>query len=120
MDGDSYLFLLGRRGDLINVGGRKVAPDEIEDLLCEMEGVRDAGCVGEPDELSGECVKAYLVTDREIKRADVVEFLRSRIEEYKMPRLIERVASIPRTGSGKIQRQYLRCAKEPAWTSSKQ
>jgi long-chain acyl-CoA synthetase len=120
LDADGYLFLLGRRGDLINVGGRKVAPDEIEELLCQMEGVRDAGCVGEPDELLGECVKAYLVTDREIGRAEVLAFLRPRLEEYKIPQVIERIASIARTSSGKIQRQALRSAKETVWTPSGQ
>ncbi len=117
LDADGYLCLLGRRGDLINVGGRKVAPDEIEDLLCHMDGVRDAGCVGVPDELLGECVKAYLVADREIGRAEVVAFLRPRLEEWKIPQTVERIACIPRTNSGKIQRQTLRKAKETAWTT---
>jgi long-chain acyl-CoA synthetase len=117
LDADGYLFLLGRRGDLINVGGRKVAPDEIEDLLRELDGVQDAGCVGEPDEILGERVKAYLVADREIGRAEVVTFLRSRVEECKIPQAIERIARIPRTSSGKIQRTMLRSAKEAAWTS---
>ena len=117
VDADGYLFLLGRRSDLINVGGRKVAPDEIEDLLRQLDGVKDAGCVGEPDELLGECVKVYLVADREIRRSEVVAFLRTRVEECKIPRVIERIASIPRTNSGKIQRQMLRSAKEVAWTS---
>lgn len=117
LDTDGYLNLLGRRGDLINVGGRKVAPDEIEDLLCQLKGVRDAGCVGVPDELLGECVKAYLVADREICRAEVVAFLRPRLEEWKIPQTVERIACIPRTNSGKIQRQTLRSAKEAEWTT---
>ena len=119
VDADGYLFLLGRRSDLINVGGRKVAPDEIEDLLRQLDGVKDVGCVGEPDELLGECVKAYLVADREIRRSEVVAFLRTRVEECKIPQVIERIASIPRTNSGKIQRQMLRNAKEVAWTSKR-
>ncbi len=117
VDADGYLFLLGRRNDLINVGGRKVAPDEIEDLLRQLDGVKDAGCVGEPDELLGECVKAYLVADREIPRSEVTAFLRTRVEECKIPQWIERIDSIPRTNSGKIQRQLLRSPKEVAWTS---
>jgi acyl-CoA synthetase (AMP-forming)/AMP-acid ligase II len=120
LDSEGYLFLLGRRGDLINVGGRKVAPDEVEDVLCQMEGVRDAGCVAEPDALMGECVKAYLVSDREIRRAEVVAFLRPRLEEYKIPQAIERVERIPRTNSGKIQRQILRRAKETACSTFEQ
>jgi long-chain acyl-CoA synthetase len=117
MDADGYLYLLGRRSDLINVGGRKVAPDEIEDLLCGLDGVLEAGCVGEPDELLGECVKVYLVANREISRTEVAAFLRTRVEEYKIPQAVERIAKIPRTNSGKIQRHLLRKAKEAAWTS---
>jgi long-chain acyl-CoA synthetase len=116
LDADGYLFLLGRRGDMINVGGRKVAPDEVEALLCQLEGVKDAGCVAEPDELLGECVKAYLVADREIGRAEVAAFLRPQLEEYKIPKTVERIPGIPRTSSGKIQRQMLRNSMEAAWT----
>ena len=119
MDADGYLFVLGRRNDMINVGGRKVAPDEIEDLLRQLDGVLDAGCIGEPDELLGECVKAYLVSGREIRRSEVVAFLRTRVEECKIPQIIERIDSIPRTTSGKIQRQMLRRSKEVAWTSGR-
>lgn len=119
LDADGYLFLLGRRNDVINVGGRKVAPDEIEDLLRELDGVRDAGCIGEPDELLGECVKAYLVADRKIGRSEVVAFLRTRVEECKIPQVIAHVDIIPRTSSGKIQRHMLRGAKEMAWTSER-
>lgn len=117
VDADGYLFLIGRRNDVINVGGRKVAPDEIEDLLLQLDGVTDAGCVAEPDELLGECVKAYLVADRDIRQSEVVAFMRSRVEECKIPQVIERIARIPRTNSGKIQRQMLRNTKEVAWIS---
>jgi acyl-coenzyme A synthetase/AMP-(fatty) acid ligase len=79
--------------------------------------VRDAGCVGVPSELLGECVKAYVVADREIGRSEVAAFLRSRVEECKIPQAVERIARIPRTNSGKIQRQLLRDSKEAAWTS---
>jgi len=116
-DEDGYLFLLGRRSDLINVGGRKVAPDEIEEILCQLDGVRDAGCVGEPDDLLGERVKAYVVADREIGKAEVVAFLRARVEECKIPYAVERIAFIPRTNSGKIQRRMLRHTEEAAWIS---
>jgi len=112
LDRDGYLFLLGRLSDVINVGGRKVIPDEIEELLSEMAGILDAGCVAEPDPLLGESVKAFIVTDRPLGRADVVAFLRTKVEEYKIPQAIERIERIPRTGSGKIQRHLLRAAKE--------
>lgn len=123
LDSDGYLFLLGRRNDLINVGGRKVAPDEIEDLLRGLAGVTDVACVGEPHPLLGECVKAYVVADREIRQREIAAFLRSRLEEHKIPQLVERIDVVPRTSSGKIQRHRLRQAKneekkEGAWTSA--
>ena len=112
LDEDGYLFLLGRRSDLINVGGRKVAPDEIEECLKLMDGVLDAACVPEPDPLTGECVKAYVVSDRTIESGEVAAFLRARVEEYKIPRAVERIERIPRTNSGKVQRQLLRAGGE--------
>lgn len=120
LDADGYLFLLGRRNDLINVGGRKVAPDEIEDLLRGFQGVSDVACVGEPHPLLGECVKAYVVADRDIRQGEIVSFLRPRVEEHKIPQMVERIDLIPRTSSGKIQRQMLRKEKkEAAWTSAR-
>ena len=53
LDPDGYLFLLGRGSEMINVGGRKVAPDEVEVLLCQMEGVTDAGCVAGARRVAG-------------------------------------------------------------------
>ncbi len=112
MDPDGHLFLMGRRSDLINVGGRKVIPDEIEELICQMDGIQDAGCVPMPDALLGEAVKAFVVTDRPVTRGEIVAFLRTKVEEYKIPLVVERIERIPRTGSGKIQRQQLRDLKE--------
>jgi long-chain acyl-CoA synthetase len=108
LDEEGHLTLLGRRCDLINVGGRKVAPDEVEEMLRLMEGVRDAACVGEPDPLLGEHVKAFLVADHPVDLAAVNAFLQPRIEAYKIPRTVELAASVPRTGSGKPQRNLLR------------
>jgi acyl-coenzyme A synthetase/AMP-(fatty) acid ligase len=119
LDDEDYLFLLGRRNDLINVGGRKVAPEEIEELLCQLEGVRDAGCIGMPDDLLGESVIAYVVADRDIPRSEVVAFFRPRAEDCKIPKSVERIERIPRTNSGKIQRHVLRETKEAAWTSGR-
>lgn len=108
LDGEGHLFLLGRRCDLINVGGRKVVPDEVEEELRLMDGVRDAACVGEPDPLLGEHVKAFVVADRPLNLAAVAAFLQPRIEAYKIPRTLELAAHVPRTSSGKPQRNLLR------------
>lgn len=113
IDPDGYLFLQGRLTDLINVGGRKVVPEEVEHHLRLMDGVRDVACVGVPNPLMGEHVKAYIISDRLIHLKSVAAFLRSRIEEYKVPRSIELVENLPRTSSGKLQRVLLRSVAQP-------
>ncbi|MHC4177352.1 MAG: class I adenylate-forming enzyme family protein, partial [Planctomycetota bacterium] len=92
-DRDGYLHLLGRRQDLINVGGLKVSPEEIEQLVNQYEGVIESACVGVPDPqgITGDCVKAFIVSQSDVTRQELVTWLRGRLEEYKIPRLLERV-----------------------------
>jgi len=110
MDDDGYLYLRGRKGDIINVGGLKVAPHEIERRLCEIPGVREAACIGAPDPrgVLGQVVKAFLVSDAEPGELDIAERLRRVLPEHELPRLFERVAALPKTASGKIKRAELR------------
>src|ERR1017187_1630139 len=112
LDSDGYLFLLGRKTDLINVGGRKVVPDEVEENLRKVSGIRDAACVGEDDPLTGQRVKAYLVADRPLDVSFVANALRTQLEEYKIPKSLEFVKEMPRTNSGKLQRHLLRATPQ--------
>jgi long-chain acyl-CoA synthetase len=110
LDEDGYLYLLGREDDLINVGGLKVIPEEVEEKIRQYPGVRDAVCIGIPDPLglSGQCVKAFIVADTPVSVAGLKAWLRGQLEEYKIPGVIEHCAEIPRTSSGKPQRYKLR------------
>ena len=110
-DAGGYVYLVGREKELINVGGRKVIPAEVESVLCEHPAVSECACVAVPDPggLSEEAVKACLVPsggERPSPR-DFARFLRGRLEPYKFPSVYEWVAEIPKTASGKIQRQLL-------------
>jgi long-chain acyl-CoA synthetase len=110
LDPDGYLFLAGRRSDLINVGGLKVCPEEVERQLDAHPAVAESACVGAPDPrgLTGECVKAFFVQREPVADRELVAWLRPRLEEYKIPTFWERVEQIPKTASGKIQRHLLR------------
>jgi long-chain acyl-CoA synthetase len=114
LDSDGFLFLKGRREELINVGGLKVAPAEVENLLSQHPDIGDSACIGIPDPrgLSGEAVEAYVVQASKSARRptpeDLVEFLRGRIEAYKIPSRFIWVAAIPRTNLGKLQRARLK------------
>ncbi|MGD0899806.1 MAG: class I adenylate-forming enzyme family protein [Thermoguttaceae bacterium] len=111
-DADGYLYLAGRQSDLINVGGMKASPEEIEEAINSHPAIVESACLGAPDpqEITGECVKACIVTRSEVSDQQLVQWLRGRIEEYKVPRLWERVDRIARTPSGKIRRQLMRGA----------
>lgn len=109
-DAEGYFHLLGRQSDLINVGGLKASPQEIEQVLDAHPAVVESACVGVPDpqEVTGECVKACIVTRWALSDEELVQWLRGRLEEYKIPRVWERVDRVPRTASGKIQRPLMR------------
>jgi long-chain acyl-CoA synthetase len=110
-DEQGYLYVRGREDDVINIGGRKVHPTEIEQALLGHERIADAVCVGAPDPITGEAVRAFVVAKRgsaELPSAEALaEFLRARIEQYKIPLAFEWVASIPTNASGKIERKAL-------------
>lgn len=113
MDTDGYLYLEARESDIINVGGRKVSPVEIETLLQEHPAVAQCACVGIPDPrgISGKAVKAFMtpVSDCKVfpKPVELAKLLRGKIEPYKMPVAYEWVDNIPKTESGKIKRSAL-------------
>jgi malonyl-CoA/methylmalonyl-CoA synthetase len=104
---DGYITLEGRRSDLIISGGFNIYPREIEELLLEHEGVREAAVVGVADPLRGEVPIAYLVTDGPVDDAAVLAQLRTQLASFKIPRGIVRVEALPRTALGKVQKHLL-------------
>lgn len=113
LDDEGYLYLTGRESDLINIGGRKVAPGEIENILREHPAIADCACIGIPDPagISGSVIKAFLVArapdDPQPANMVLAKHLRGRIEPYKMPRVFEWIDAIPRSESGKLLRKDL-------------
>jgi acyl-CoA synthetase (AMP-forming)/AMP-acid ligase II len=110
MDEDGYVFIVDRAKDMINVGGEKVYPREVEEVLHRNPAVADAVVVGVPDPDLGEVVKAYvaLKPDHTCNAEELIRFLRSALAPFKLPRRVEFVASIPRSPSGKALRRLLR------------
>lgn len=114
MDRHGYLYLVGRRSDVINVGGLKVAPSEIEEILKLHDAIEECACIGIPDKegVSGELVKAFLVANPHTvgrpSNNELVNFVRGKVEPYKIPSEFEWTNEIPKTLSGKLQRGRLR------------
>lgn len=111
-DHEGYITLKSRKKELINVGGKKVSPIEVEEVLKTFDFVKDCVCVGtsDPDGVLGEVVKAFIVTDHpESVTFDNIDVLiGKRLEGYKHPRIYEVIDEVPKTASGKIQRLSLK------------
>jgi acyl-CoA synthetase (AMP-forming)/AMP-acid ligase II len=90
-----YVRILGRKSELINVGGEKVHPTEIENVMLQMENVKDVTVRGKPNPITGEVVTAKITLLREedpaLFRQRVRVFCRGRLERYKVPAVIEMV-----------------------------
>jgi malonyl-CoA/methylmalonyl-CoA synthetase len=105
---DGYITLEGRRSDLIISGGFKIQPAEIEALMREQPGVRDAAVAAMPDPVRGEVPVAYVVVDEaSFDEPATAACLREQLASFKQPRAFVRVDAIPRTALGKVQRYLL-------------
>lgn len=113
VDADGYLFISGRKADVIVSGGVNVYPAEIEDVLFTLPEVRDACVVGAPDEMRGETIAAFLALSDDVESeadalAAVERACEARLAGYKRPRSLLVRDEIPRDGTGKLLRHVLR------------
>lgn len=109
LDADGYLFLTGRKKELINRSGEKFSPKEIDEILYQYKGIKMAAAVGIPDEVRGEEVVAFCVPDEgtELCEDEIIMFCRKHLADYKIPKEIIFVDELPVGGNGKVQRLKL-------------
>lgn len=112
MDEDGWFYLVDRKKDMIIASGYKVWPREVEDVLYQHPAVREAGVVGAPDPYRGETVIAYVALksgyEGKVTPAELIEFCKQRMANYKYPRQIEIMDELPKTTTGKFLRRELR------------
>jgi len=102
LDNEGYLFLTGRRKELINKGGQKISPDEIDTVLRSHPGVRDAMAFPVPDAVLGEDIAAMVVPDDEtLTETELRLYLLDRLVQFKVPKRIYLVDAIPKNPAGK-------------------
>jgi long-chain acyl-CoA synthetase len=106
LDPEGRLYLTGRRKLLIEVGGYKVDPIEVQDVICAHPQVREAVVVGVPAN-GGEAVKAVVVPGVELSDRELLRHCREHLASFKVPQIVERRAEIPRSPLGKVLRKYL-------------
>ncbi|XP_054848968.1 acyl-coenzyme A synthetase ACSM4, mitochondrial-like [Eublepharis macularius] len=114
-DKDGYIWFVGRNDDIINSSGYRIGPFEVESALLEHPAVAEAAVVSSPDQLRGEVVKAFVVLslnymsqDKEKLTHELQEHVKKLTAPYKYPRKMEFVQELPKTITGKIQRNELR------------
>lgn len=110
LDSDGFAYIVDRKKDMINVGGEKVFPSEVEDLMLSNPKIKDLVIVGIQDELRGEAPKAYiqLKEGEEATEEEIRAYCRGRMAPYKIPIAVAFVSEIPRLASGKALRRQLR------------
>ena len=109
IDAQGYVRIADRKKDMINRGGFKVYPAEVENVLTALEGVVEAAVVGRPDEMLGEGVVAFLNVNRHIDAAAVRAFCKEQMADYKVPgQVVIGRDPLPRNANGKIQKAELR------------
>jgi len=107
VDNDGFLWVLGRVGDMINRGGLKIYPDEVEEALRRHPSVRDAGVAAVPDRRLGEVPHAWVVTTGDLDPDELQAWCRQHLAPYKVPTGFTRVESLPRSDVGKLLRHDL-------------
>jgi long-chain acyl-CoA synthetase len=115
-DADGDLFLVDRRRELVLVSGFNVYPREVEDALAEHPDVQEVAVIAVPDEQTGEAVKAYVVArdGSGLTAADVTAHAATRLARFKRPTVVELVAELPHSATGKVAKGRLRAGGGPA------
>jgi 2-aminobenzoate-CoA ligase len=108
MDEDGYFWFQARTDDMIISAGYNISGFEVEATLLEHPAVAECAVVAAPDEERGHVVKAFVVASAEIAARDLQDHVKARIAPYKYPRIVEFVDALPRTPTGKVQRNVLR------------
>ena len=105
IDEEGYVYVYGRKDSVINYGGIKIAPDEIEEQVIKYPGVEDCACVPKNDEVYGQVPYLFIVVnDSDFDMSDLNQFIKKHIDNNKLPKQIQIIDEIPRTFNGKLQR----------------
>ena len=109
MDHEGYFTIVDRRKDMILVSGFNVYPNQVEEVISQLPGVKECAVIGVPDECSGEAVRAFIVrSDSSLDAEAVRAFCKTQLAAYKVPKHVVFRDDLPKSHVGKILRKDLR------------
>ncbi|MGB1125895.1 MAG: class I adenylate-forming enzyme family protein, partial [Phycisphaeraceae bacterium] len=110
LDDEGYLYITGRKKEMLIVGGENVFPREIEEVLNMHPSVKASAVVGKQDDMRGEVPIAFveIEEDAEFNDTELRNFVRDAIAQYKVPREVRQIDELPRNPTGKILRRELK------------
>src|SRR5207302_10015149 len=111
-DEDGHLYFIARKDDLIKTAGERVGPREVENVIYELEPVKETAVIGVPDEVLGNAIKAFIVLRDgvELTASEVIMHCNRRLESFMVPKYVEFRAELPKTITGKISKNELSLA----------
>lgn len=105
---DGYMRIVDRKKDMVVVSGFNVYPNEVEDVLVQHDAIVECAVIGVPDEKTGEAVKAFIVTQRDVGDDELIKHCKDNLTAYKVPKSFARRDELPKTPVGKVLRRELR------------
>ena len=108
-DEDGHLYFISRKDDLIKTAGERVGPREVENVLHEIEAVKEAAVIGVPDDVLGRAIKVFLVLrdGASLTETEVIRHCQQRMERFMVPKHIAFLDELPKTSTGKISKKGL-------------
>ena len=115
-DQDGYFFITDRKKDMLLVNGINVYPREIEEILYQFPGVKEAAVIGQPDPRKGEQPVAFVAPNEGVvlDEKSLQQFVRGKLADYKVPRRVTILAALPRNATGKVLKTALRQLAQPS------
>ncbi len=110
MDEEGFLYFVGRKDDLIKVGGERVSPKEVENVLHSIGGVSEAAVIGVEDEILGQAIKAFVVFQEgyKLNKEEIIKYCSRHMEIFMVPKYVEIVKELPKSLHGKVKKRELR------------
>lgn len=110
IDENGFVYMLGRRGDVISIGGLKISPTEVENVVLRYPGITECACFAVEDRMGGCVPKLNIVEEKgaNVDAAELKKYLAGYLEAFKIPKMVAKVEEIPKTANGKINRKVLK------------